>query len=539
VADKNIDEAIKQLQLFIKTNKSNKQYADLANKQLANCLFAKEQIAKPGLAKVYKIKDNLNADAGDYALCANGDKYWFTSSRTISGSNHHLNQLFFCSKDSGSVKTRLDIGQDPKGELQYAAPSLEATGKRMYFTIWHKEGTNTVSGIYLSRYVNRKWSAPQVLNKFVNAAGYNAMQPCVTADGKHLFFASNQPGGMGGTDIWQSDLDIEGEPVNAANLGSKINTGEDEQAPFYSDTDHKLIYSSKGFVGLGGFDLFESVNTNNQWSAPQNMGYPINSTKDDMYYYPDNGNPNIAFISSDRESDCCLNLFKVHINKPKPLPPPPPIPTAVLTGLVIDCATTKPLPNVIIDLTDSVSMETVEYNTTATGRYQFKLLYKHAYTLKLVKNGYFAKIIPVQFATASKTDTLFNPIVCQQEYEINKPIVIDNILYAFNKYDLKPEAKTVLDGLITILHDNPKIKVELSSHTDSFGPDWSNNRLSQNRAEGCVNYIISKGIPANRILAKGYGKTQPVAPNTLPNGKDNPPGRKLNRRTEFKVVSSE
>jgi len=536
MTDKNLDEAIKQLQLFIKTNK-NKQYIDLANKQLASCQFAKEQMTKPTLSTVDRVRDNLNGDGGDYALCANNNKYWFTSSRTVPGSSHHLNQLYFCNKDSGSYKMKVEIGQDLKGDLQYATPSLEASGKRMYFTIWHQEGTNNVANIYLSKYVNQRWSAPQALNKLVNVPGYRAMQPCVTPDGKHLYFASNQPGGLGGTDIWQSDLDIEGEPINAVNLGSQINTPEDEQGPFFNETNHKLIYSSKGFVGMGGFDLFESLFTDGQWAKAQNMGYPLNSTKDDLYYYPDNQDPNLAFISSDRESECCLSLYKVHIDKLKPLLPPPP-PTAMLAGLVIDCATTKPLPNVTINLTDSASRQVVEYTTTATGKYEFPLTFKHSYTLKLIKDGYFVKIIPVKFVNTLKRDTLYNPVVCQQEFKIDKPIVIDNILYAFNKYDLKPESKVILDNLVNILRDNPKIKVELSSHTDSFGPDWSNDILCQRRAESCVKYIISKGISADRLSAKGYGKRQPIAPNTLPDGKDNPAGRKLNRRTEFKVISS-
>ncbi len=537
VADKNLDEAIKQLQLFIKTGKSNKQYIELANKQLASCQFAKEQMAKPTVSKVDKVKDNLNGDAGDYALCANNNKYWFTSSRSVTGGTHHLNQLYFCNKDSGSVKMKVEIGQDLKGDLQYATPSLEASGKRMYFTIWYKEGANTVAAIYLSKYVDQRWSAPKALNKLVNVTGYKAMQPFVTPDGKHLYFASDKPGGLGGTDIWQSDLDIEGEPINAVNLGSKINTPDDEQAPFYKETEHKLIYSSKGFVGMGGFDFFESVLTDGQWGKAQNMGYPLNSTRDDLYYYADNQDPNLAFISSDRESECCLSLYKVHIDKQKPLLPPPP-PTAVLAGLVIDCATTRPLPNVTVNLTDSASKQTVEYITTQNGKYEFALTFKHSYTLKLIKDGYFVKVMPVKLANSLKTDTLYNPVVCQQEFKIDKPIVIENILYAFNKYDLKPESKVILDNLVNILLDNPKIKVELSSHTDSFGPDWSNDLLCQRRAESCVKYIISKGISADRLSAKGYGKRQPIAPNTLPDGRDNPAGRKLNRRTEFKVISS-
>ena len=535
-SNKKVDEAIKNLQIFIKNNKNNKQYADLADKELTNCLFAKDQIKTPGLSKLTKMA-NLNGDAGDFGLTVNNGKYWFTSSRSIGTSTKRINQVYVGDEPDAAKKTRINLGYDPKKEIHYGPASLTASGKTMYLTVWYKDVDKTVSAIYISKNVNQKWSAPQILNTHVNVTGYNSMQPSVTDDGKRLFFASNQPGGLGGTDIWVSDLDAAGMPVNAKNLGRNINTADDEQAPYYSTREHKLHYSSKGLVGMGGFDLFESADTlGNSWTKPQNLGYPLNSTKDDLYYYPDDKDTTIAYISSDRESECCLNLFKVKIVKPKPLPPPP---TAVLTGTVINCASGKPLPDVNITLLDSLTKQVINFITDKTGKYQFKLTYKHTYSLRLEKKDYFAKYAPVPPVTTTKVDTLFNPVVCQQEYQINKPIVIENILYDFNSYDLKPESKTVLDGLITILNDNPKIKVELGSHTDAVGTDRANNELSQDRAQECVNYIILKGIAPERIIAKGYGRQVPIAPNTLPNGQDNPEGRKLNRRTELTVLSNE
>lgn len=532
-ADKNVDEAIRNLEFFIKANKNNKPYSELANKELATCIFAKEQIKNAGLSKIAKMT-SLNGDAGDFGLTVNNGKYWFTSSRSIGGSSKRINQIYVSAKDSLTKKNRINLGFDAKKETHYGPASLTTVGNTMYFTIWYKEQDRTIAAIYISKNINKKWSAPQKLG-YVNANGYNSMQPSVTDDGKRLFFASNQPGGIGGTDIWVSDLDAEGMPVNAKNLGLAINTADDEQAPYYSLREHTLYYSSKGLTGMGGYDLFESMDSLRTWTKPANLGYPLNSTKDDLYYYPDDKDTTIAYISSDRESECCLNLFKAKIIKPK-LPAPP---TAILTGVVINCATGKPLPDVNINLLDSLTKQVTNFITDKTGKYQFKLTYKHTYSLRLEKKDYFSKYAPVPAVTTTKVDTLFNPVVCQQEYQLNKPIVIDNILYDFNSYDLKPESKVVLDGLITILNDNPKIKVELGSHTDGLGTDRANNALSQDRAQECVNYIILKGIAPERIIAKGYGKQVPIAPNTLPNGQDNPAGRKLNRRTEFTVLSNE
>lgn len=530
-ANNHIDEAINHLQVFINGNK-DKAYIDIAKKELSNCIFAKEQIQKPILTKATKMAQNLNNNAGDFSLKVTVGKFWFTSSRSGIDNDKPLNRVYTMLKDSTAQATKIDLEFNLRAGLHYGTPSLEASGKRMYLTIWSDDKSSNITGVYLSKYINQRWTVPQKLNSFVNAVGYNSMQPFVTGDGKRLYYASNRSGSLGGTDIWVSDLDIEGTPVNTMNLGNTINTTDDEQAPFYSEKSHKVVYSSKGFTGMGDFDLFESVSTGTGWSAPRNLGFPYNSTKADLYYYQDDQEENTAYISSDRQSDCCLNLYKVIYT--------PPARNILLAGVVIDCATSKPLTGVKVNLADSLSKATLTTITTdATGKYSFSFPAKAAYILKLEKEGYFIKIITVPPINTIKKDTLYNPVVCQQEFEVNKPIVISNILYDFNKAILKPQSKVVLDDLVTILEDNPNIKVELSSHTDSFGPDWSNNRLSQNRAQVCVDYIVSKGISRSRIIAKGYGETMPIQPNSFPDGKDNPAGRKLNRRAEFKVLSLE
>lgn len=530
-ANNHLDEAINNLQLFIAASK-NKANTDAAQKELNNCLFAKAQTEKPALTKAQKLTGNLSGNGGDFGLSINGGKYWFTSSRTTAGESKQVNRIYTTLPDSAAAALRVNMTLNPRPDLHYGTPSLDASGKRMYLTIWADDKHTTTAGIYLSRYNNNRWTPPQKLNSFVNAADHNAMQPFVTADGKHLYYASNRPGGQGGTDIWVSDLDIDGLPINTLNLGSTINTADDEQAPYYNDLIHRLVYSSKGLTGMGDFDLYESLNKGGTWSAPQNLGSPYNSTRADVYYYPDNNDENVAYISSDRESDCCLNLYKVTYT--------PVVRHILMTGLVIDCATSKPLAGVTVNLNDSLSRQSVmSCITDATGKYNFTFPAKRAYVLKLQKEGYFIKVMIIPPVNTIKKDTLYNPVVCQQEYEVNKPIVIKNILYDFNKAVLKPESKIVLNDLVSILEDNPDIRVELSSHTDSFGPDWSNNLLSQKRAQACVDYIVSKGISRSRIIAKGYGETRPIQPNSFPDGRDNPAGRRQNRRTEFKVLSDE
>jgi outer membrane protein OmpA-like peptidoglycan-associated protein len=192
------------------------------------------------------------------------------------------------------------------------------------------------------------------------------------------------------------------------------------------------------------------------------------------------------------------------------------------------------LPGVKVSLVDSVSDRVLANTVTdGGGKYFIKLPARKNYKLLFEKQGYFAKSAVVAIRTA---DTLITRDICLEGFVVNKPIVIENILYDFNRATLRPESLKALDGVVSIMRDNTGIKIELSSHTDSIGSAAYNMKLSQQRAQSCVDYIISKGIDKERIIARGYGKTIPVAPNSLPNGKDNPVGRQLNRRTEFKVI---
>ena len=523
-ANKNFDSSIKQLQQFTALYKGDKEFSDLAKREIENCLFAREQYRNQASVEVNKMEGPWNADGGDYALVKNAGSYWFTSSRFSENNKKHLNRIYTTSLSAVNPTVVKFSDVDDKKDIEYGTPSLNASGRRIYFTGWYKKESKTVLAIYQSELRNNVWSAPQKLNTNINADGFNALQPFVTGDGKRLFFVSDKPGGRGGYDIWVSSLDENGDASNSVNLGKTVNTPSDEEAPFYDNSIGRLVYSSKGFVGLGGFDFFESFENKGKWSVPVNLGYPINSSKDDLYYYPDPDDKNKFYISSDRESDCCMNLFQGRFKQ------------KFIAGVLTDCGAHKVLPGVKVSLVDSISKQSLKQSETGqNARYVFEVAAGHSYNLVFEKDGYFTKTVSVSLKKA--VDTLFNPDICLQAFKVDEPIVIKNILYDFNMADLRPESKIALDNIVDILNDNPHIKIELSSHTDSIGMGAYNLTLSQQRAQSCVDYIISKGIDKGRITAKGYGKSKPIAPNSLPNGQDNPEGRQLNRRTEFTVKS--
>jgi len=518
------DEALQQLRQF-KTNwRGAPEFSKVADNEIARCNFAKTQYAAPVPVNIARMHEPLNANEGDYALIKNAGNYWFTSSRHSKNKGKTSNNLYFASADNGPDPVVVNFGNNENKQTEYGTASITLSGKRIYLTVWYKKGDANVLGIYSSDLQNKTWSPLRKLNQNVNFQGYNALQPFVTPDGKQLFFVSDRPGGQGGYDIWLSDLDDSGDPLNAKNLGRTINTPNDEEAPFFDVVHKKLVFSSKGFTGLGGFDLFASYENTDEWSAPANLGYPVNSTKDDLYYYEDLGNQGKFYISSDRDSECCLSLFELNY-----LP-------VNIAGEITLCNLNSPLPNVKVSLIDSITKQSVkQQETSLDGKYMFSVNAGVKYQVKIEKNGYFTKVItPV---TQIRNDTLQGVQTCLQPFKTNEPIVLKNILYDFDKADLRPESKNALDHLVALMNDNPEFKIELSSHTDSIGSDAYNLALSQQRAEACVNYILSKGIRKERIYAKGYGKSRPAASNTLPDGKDNPVGRQMNRRTEFTVLN--
>lgn len=528
-ADQHFDEASKQLKQFLNGYNGDTQYTNLAKKELHNCEFAKEQYEYPALIEAVKMKGVWNADGSNYSLTKRDEKYVFTSSRMIKGDKKHLNRIYTIKGEDQVVPDMITFKKDEKKkDLEYGTPSMNPGGDRMYFSRWYKDGNKTIYGIYLSELKNGEWGTPVKLNGNVNVDGYKSIQPFITGNGKRMFFVSNKPGGQGGDDIWVSNLDDNGLPVNSTNLGRTINTAFDEEAPYFDESSKRLVYSSKGFTGLGGFDFFESTDNITSWSEAKNMGYPMNSAKDDIYYFPDRNDKRKFYISSDRESDCCLDLFEINDKRHE------------LSGIVLDCETNKPLDSAKVSFIDSLTQNVLKEEIVGTnGKYSFSVKTTRPYNLKLEKKGYFTKVVSIPPSGQMVGDTLVNADLCLQPFQVNKPIVIQNVLYDFNSATLREESKTVLNGIVKILKDNPKIKIELASHTDSIGSDAYNMKLSQDRAQSCVDYIIQNGIEEARIFAKGYGKSKPVAPNSLPNGKDNPDGRQLNRRTEFTVLKLE
>lgn len=529
--------ALEQFTKFRQEYNKIDEFSTRANLEIACCEFAIAEENRLPAYTISKLGGDINAGGANYAPAVLGkDMLLYTSSRPDSSelekekkskkANPYINNLFIARGKGADFHNSEPVSIPDANGLDQGVATVSPDGNILYLTRWTTKNGVKAATIYTSSRNAGKWDEPKPMGPNVNVEGYNAMQPFVTADGKFLLFSSNRPGGMGKNDLWYCPLD-KGVAGPAKNMGTNINTRDEEEAPFYDNEKKALIFSTDGRVGLGGLDFFVVEGDFNSWGAPRNLGIPLNSPKDDVYYSPvDNEHPLTAgYISSDRESVCCLEVFAIKkISK-------------IINGLVLDCENNMPLTGAKITLLDTILQRVLQQVVLdETGRYQFEVEPLKHYKIMAEKENYFSKAIYANTDGLTKIDSLLNPNTCLKRYEIGKPIILKDIYYDFDKATLRPQSLIVLDTVVAIMQDNPNIIIEMSAHTDSKGKDGYNMKLSQRRAQSCVDYLISRGISSDRMIAKGYGETRPIAPNEMPNGKDNPDGRQLNRRTEFKVL---
>ncbi|WP_316805830.1 OmpA family protein [Pedobacter agri] len=540
-ANKKFNPAIDAFQVFIRKN-PNDALVKEAQKEIASCKFALEEMRFPRMVQIRKIASNVNGLGSNYAPVKVGNDFYFTSSRPVATAgkkdimkteagevqistkaNPFINNLYTTKSDLGvaDISVRMMDLNLPRN-VETAAASFTPDGKKVYFTYWRERERYS---IYTATKIDDKWSEPVQVGLEINSKDFNSSQPFVTADGKFLLFSSDRSGGYGKFDLWYCAIREDGTLGQAVNLGPTINTEDDERAPNYNTVTKKLLFSTDGRVGLGGLDFFEAEGDLITWTEPKNLGYPFNSSKDDLYFTATNEQGTRGYISSDRESSCCLEVFEVKKE------------FFNISGILTDCKTKLPLADATVSFSNAESTQKVV--TGPDGKYLFKVDSKRPVKLLFAKDNYFSITKNYPYEELAKADTMIYKDYCISPFKLGIPIALDNVYYEFNSAELTEPSKKVLDFLIPIMEDNPEMEIELGSHTDNIGTDEYNLNLSNQRAKSCVDYLVSKGISESRMTSKGYGESMPIAPNETGRGKkkkDNPEGRAKNRRTEFKVT---
>lgn len=424
--------------------------------------------------------------------------------------------------------------------------------KSFYFTrCWEERRNQITCNIYVSHYENGQWQAPQPLGPEVNQDGYSSTQPNMGLDDKGqevLYFASNMPGGRGGMDIWYAVKKKDGNFSVARNAGSKINTDRNEATPFYDNEKDTLYFSSNGLVGVGGYDIFKTAGSTNKWTEPENIGYPFNSPTDDMYYrinedrvsgFVVSNRPGIISVKSET---CCDDIFTFQPPKPEPLK------LIAVKGFVLDKddPTKTPINNALVVLAQTddggnrMDKELGQDTTLNNEEYFFTIDFEKSYKVNGSAVGYIPGSSSFNTLGMVESDTLHVDIYLQK-LTIGKAYRLRNIYYDYDKWFLREASKLTLDTLYNLMIENPTIIVELGSHTDTRATYQYNINLSQRRAESAVKYLIARGIPKERLVAKGYGETQVMEDcsgykDCPTEGEGDCPCHQNNRRTEFKVI---
>lgn len=534
----NYEQAEKEFNLFLDGYTTEDKYTESAKKELMSLRFIQAQLKRKDLKlyNVQKAATPVNTEGANYApVWLNENTLLFTSTRVDSaaGKNQsYINRVYTTAVMEGITGDVKPLPLPQAGSMHQGVVSVTPDGSTLFLTRWMIAGGKKVSGIYSSRKSDKGWSEPVLLDSLINVTGFSTQQPFVMPDGKHLLYASDKPGGMGGFDLWAAELDETGKPVSTVNLGEVINSIADEQAPYYHLPSSTLVFSGNGRVGMGGYDFFYSKGALNKWSSPVNFGYPVNSVRDDIYFVSKGGARNVledVWMSSDREATCCLELF--YLKKM--------LPRKQVSGKVVSCEDKMPLSGVSISIVDTIHHKVVHTQTTGSdGAYSLTLDEFQPLKAVATVHGYSDGSLPFYVPSDEEAELLINPAICliKDVPPVEEAVVLDNVYYDFDKANLREGSHASLDKLAALLNAHPEITIELSAHTDNKGSEDYNQRLSEARARACVDYLISKGIDKNRLQAKGYGSTQPIAPNTNDDGSDNPEGRQLNRRTEFKVL---
>ncbi|SMG36766.1 OmpA family protein [Sphingobacterium psychroaquaticum] len=429
---------------------------------------------------------------------------------SFNGAAYHVGPILPNRNEDALYVTRTYPGKDAE---KFKAEGVRFKKQNLELKIYKKNGND--------------WSEEDFA--YNNVKEYSLGHAALSDDEKTLYFASDMPGGLGGVDIWFSTLQADGSWGKPVNAGREINSAGDEMFP--TVLGNKLFYSSNGFPGMGGLDLFVAEGSNGNFKGRKNLQYPLNSASDDFSYVvaaTDAGSNVYGYVSSNRIGGVGSDdIYSFNYTKPKI--------KIILNGFTYDKKTRAILEDSRVSLLGVSGDIIARKLSDGKGNFVFELDAGTAYRVNAEHTGYMSDSTRVA-AVYPQRDTVINvALYLQPMYKAGDKIVLENIYYDFDKHNIRKDAADILDHLVRVMRDNPTMKVELSSHTDSRGSDSYNMRLSQNRATSAVEYVISRGISRDRIIAKGYGETRLV--NKCSNGVScTPAEHQANRRTEVEVL---
>jgi len=540
---------------------------DEVDKKIEECGVAKEMVNNPIRVFIDNMGPAINSEFPEYSPFITADEkvIMFTSSRdnTTGGKVDPLDLLYY--EDIYRAVKEGEVWLSPKNpgkplntDNHDAIVGVSPDGKHALIYIGKDHGGDIYECDVKE---DGTWKNPNRLPKEINT-DYHETSASFSPDMNAIYFVSDKPEGYGGRDIYISELlTKEGKDKlkydDAINLGAMINTPYDEEGVFMHPDGKTLYFSSKGHRSMGGYDIFYSVIEDGMWSAPVNIGYPVNTPDDDVFFsismdgkhgYYSSFNPDgyghrdlyvITFLGKEKpvtfkndfdylahqvepvKETVLAEKFVINDNQ-----------IAIIRGKIMDAVTLSPLGGVIVEIFDNeLGMMVASFESnTRTGEYMVSLASGKNYGFGVKAKEYMFHSENLIIPSSTEIQEIFMDIYLNK-VEIGAKIILQNIFFDFDKATLRLESAAELNRLTKLLNDVPTMKIEISGHTDNIGSNQYNKQLSSARAKSVVDYLINKGISSGRLTSVGYGETQPIASN------ETEKGRQINRRTEFKVLS--
>jgi outer membrane protein OmpA-like peptidoglycan-associated protein/tetratricopeptide (TPR) repeat protein len=569
------DKAIKEFEIHLKKltadDKLSKKETD---KYIRECKTGKDMVKNPTRVWVDNLGKAINTSYPEYgALITADESVLIYTTRRPSETNkelingEYMEDVFISHKnEDGSWSQATSISNRINTKEHDATAGFSPDGLTLF--LYYNSGKDE-GDLYQSKKIEDGWEKPKNMGKNINDNKSWDTGASLSYDGKKLYFVSNKPGGKGQRDIWESNWDAEKEKWGEAKpIEGKVNTEYEEVGVFMHPDGKTMYFSSNGHKGMGGYDIYSSeLLEDGTWGEPMNIGYPV-CTPDNDVFFSISASGKHGYYSSFREDgegekDIYMITFlgkeKVPllsgednliagVTKPvteelvqakievsfKNL--------SILKGKVLDAETKKPVKS-IVDLSDNTKNEKVsEFSTDAeTGKFLISLPAGKNYGIAVKSEGYLfhSENFDVPADAGYKE---YEKIIYMKKVKVGESIVLRNIFFDLDKYSLKPESKTELDRLLLLLEENPTLVIEISGHTDTRGSADHNKQLSDDRAKAVVDYLVALGIPRERFEHKGYGEEKPMISDSeiakIRSKEEKEESHGMNRRTEFKIISN-
>ncbi len=471
-----------------------------------------------------RLPASVNSLYDEYfpSLTVDGEYLFFTRLEPREGGLGYGDEnLYSCRREDASWTDAIALPSTINSNKNEGANSISTDGNELFYAAMY--GQQGDMNIYRAEYANQQWNVPRPLSTVVNSDQWDS-QPCLSADGTMLFFTSTRPGGLGNSDIYVARRDSNDVFSVVERLPFPINTPGNDQRPHFHPDGKTLYFSSTGLPGMGGSDLYKSqLMEDGSWTKPVNLGFPINSPKDERGIFI-SGDGKRAFISTNRKGGMGgMDIYQFDL--PQSLAPGL---TSYLKGSVLDSLTRQPLTATIeiYDLTRNQEYRSVDVDPV-DGSFLVALPGSFSYSFHITSPGK----IPIS-KTITSDSILTSGELLNEEFLLASPRIgnqfrLNNVFFETNSAVLeeisKQELQIVADWMITV---EDTVIFELQGHTDNRGSEAWNLTLSQQRADAVRNYLVSIGIPDDRLIARGFGMTRPIDTNETEEGRAN------NRRTE-------